>query len=124
MAAPLAPILPCNLWLVRIPRWPRVGHQPISIAPKSLTPRQGLTPLAKEWWSSPYHLCRPTTIYLKLSIFSSSWGLGAKRSLAMRELVVGREGLERYVAHELLRRVHEYVFAVPALESEPVDPRL
>lgn len=33
-------------------------------------------------------------------------------------------GLERFVRREALRRVHEYVFAVLALESEPVDPRL
>ncbi|MEM7245842.1 MAG: polynucleotide kinase-phosphatase [Acidobacteriota bacterium] len=51
-------------------------------------------------------------------------GLGRKRSLALRELALGLEALERFVAHEPLRRVHECVFAVLALESEPVDPRL
>ncbi|HEX5725903.1 MAG TPA: polynucleotide kinase-phosphatase [Longimicrobiaceae bacterium] len=51
-------------------------------------------------------------------------GLGAKRSLAHREFALGVEGLERFVAGEPLRRVHECVFAVLALESEPVDPRL
>jgi protein phosphatase len=51
-------------------------------------------------------------------------GLGAKRSLALREFALGIEGLERFVRHEPLRRVHECVFAVLALESEPVDPRL
>jgi protein phosphatase len=51
-------------------------------------------------------------------------GLGAKRSLALREFALGLEGLERFVRGELLRRVHECVFAVLALESEPVDPRL
>lgn len=50
--------------------------------------------------------------------------LGAKRSLAFRELALGLEGLDRFVAREPLRRVHECVFAVLALESEPVDPRL
>jgi len=50
--------------------------------------------------------------------------LGAKRSLAMREFALGVEALERFVAREPLRRVHECVFAVLALESEPVDPRL
>jgi protein phosphatase len=50
--------------------------------------------------------------------------LGAKRSLAQRELALGVEGLERFVRKEPLRRVHECVFAVLALESEPVDPRL
>jgi protein phosphatase len=51
-------------------------------------------------------------------------GLGAKRSLAHREFALGIEGLERFVQREPLRRVHECVFAVLALESEPVDPRL
>ena len=51
-------------------------------------------------------------------------GLGAKRSLALREFALGLEGLERFARSEPLRRVHECVFAVLALESEPVDPRL
>jgi protein phosphatase len=51
-------------------------------------------------------------------------GLGAKRSLALREFALGIEGLERFVHREPLRRVHECVFGVLALESEPVDPRL
>ena len=51
-------------------------------------------------------------------------GLGAKRSLAMREFALGIEGLERFARGEPLRRVHECVFGVLALESEPVDPRL
>ena len=51
-------------------------------------------------------------------------GLGAKRSLALREFVLGIEALERFVDGEPLRRVHECVFGVLALESEPVDPRL
>jgi protein phosphatase len=51
-------------------------------------------------------------------------GLGHKRSLALGELALGVEGLERFVRKEPLRRVHECVFGVLALESEPVDPRL
>jgi len=51
-------------------------------------------------------------------------GLAAKRALALRELALGIEALERFVRREPLRRVHECVFAVLALESEPVDPRL
>ena len=51
-------------------------------------------------------------------------GLGAKRSLALREFALGIEALERFVRKEPLRRVHECVFGVLALESEPVDPRL
>jgi protein phosphatase len=53
-----------------------------------------------------------------------SRGLGAKRSLALREFALGVEGLERFIKKEPLRRVHECVFGVLALESEPVDPRL
>ncbi len=48
----------------------------------------------------------------------------AKRSLALREFALGIEALERFVQNEPLRRVHECVFGVLALESEPVDPRL
>ena len=50
--------------------------------------------------------------------------LGRKQSLALREYALGLEALERFVAAEPLYRVHEAVFAVLALESEPVDPRL
>ena len=45
-----------------------------------------------------------------------AWRLG--------EFALGIEGLERFVRKEPLRRVHECVFGVLALESEPVDPRL
>jgi protein phosphatase len=51
-------------------------------------------------------------------------GLSTKRSLALREFALGIEALERFVHKEPLRRVHEAVFGVLALESEPVDPRL
>lgn len=51
-------------------------------------------------------------------------GLGHKRALALREYALGIEALERFVAGEPLYRVHECVFGVLALESEPVDPRL
>ena len=50
--------------------------------------------------------------------------LGRKRSLALREYALGLEGLERAARAEPLWRVHECTFAVLALESEPVDPRL
>ena len=50
--------------------------------------------------------------------------LGRKRSLALREFALGLEALERFVHGEPLYRVHECVFGVLALESEPVDPRL
>jgi protein phosphatase len=51
-------------------------------------------------------------------------GLGTKRSIALREFALGVEALHRFVEKEPLRRVHECVFGVLALESEPVDPRL
>ena len=51
-------------------------------------------------------------------------GLSGKRSLALREFALGVESLERFVKKEPLRKVHECVFAVLALESEEIDPRL
>jgi protein phosphatase len=53
-----------------------------------------------------------------------SRGLAGKRSLALREIALGIEALERFVRGEPLRRVHECVFGVLAFESEPIDPRL
>lgn len=50
--------------------------------------------------------------------------LKRKQSLATREFALGLEGLHRFVERAPLRRVHECVFSVLALESEPVDPRL
>ncbi|MFZ4190114.1 polynucleotide kinase-phosphatase [Streptomyces pseudogriseolus] len=50
--------------------------------------------------------------------------LGHKQSLALREYALGLEALDRLADGEPLWRVHEPVFAVLALESEPVDPRL
>lgn len=51
-------------------------------------------------------------------------GIGRKRSLALREFSLGIESLERFVSKAPLRQIHECVFGVLALESEPVDPRL
>ncbi|WP_327185545.1 polynucleotide kinase-phosphatase [Streptomyces sp. NBC_01334] len=50
--------------------------------------------------------------------------LNHKRSLAIREYALGLEALARLTEGEPLWRVHEAVFGVLALESEPVDPRL
>lgn len=50
--------------------------------------------------------------------------VAAKRSLAQRESMLGYEGLARFVEQDALYRVHECVFGVLALESEPMDPRL
>lgn len=53
-----------------------------------------------------------------------SRSLGHTRPLALRELALGIEALERFVSGEPLYRLHDCVFGVLALESEPVDPRL
>jgi protein phosphatase len=53
-----------------------------------------------------------------------SRGLRRKREMALREFSLGHEALSRFAAGEPLRRVHECVFGVLAMESEPVDPRL
>lgn len=66
----------------------------------------------------PEYAAEPNLVRLKQR------GLQAKRSLALREFALGLEALERFVAREPLRRVHECVLGVLALESEPVDPRL
>ncbi|QUX29952.1 polynucleotide kinase-phosphatase [Nocardiopsis akebiae] len=50
--------------------------------------------------------------------------VGRKSGLAMREHKLGLEALARHARREPLWRVHEPVFAVLALESVPVDPRL
>jgi protein phosphatase len=50
--------------------------------------------------------------------------VGAKRGLAAREFGLGMEGLERFAKGASLREVHECAFAVLAMESEPIDPRL
>ncbi|WP_284533779.1 hypothetical protein [Nocardioides sp. T2.26MG-1] len=42
----------------------------------------------------------------------------------MREHGLGLESLSLFVEGAPLWRVHQVVFAVLALESEPVDPRL
>jgi len=53
-----------------------------------------------------------------------SRGLGLKRTMALREFALGLESLHRFVEREPLSRVHQCVFGVLAMESEPVDPRL
>lgn len=50
--------------------------------------------------------------------------LGKKRQLAQREHGLGLDALTGFVNREPLWKVHQAVFAVLALESEPVDPRL
>lgn len=50
--------------------------------------------------------------------------VSGKRRLAAKEHALGLEALARFVDGEPLYRVHECVFGVLALESEPIDPRL
>lgn len=50
--------------------------------------------------------------------------LGKKRSLAMREFVLGEEALQRFVQKANLTKVHECVVGITALSSEWTDPRL
>lgn len=50
--------------------------------------------------------------------------VNSKRQLALREFALGHEALSRFVAREPLRKTHECVFAILAMESEPIDPRL
>jgi hypothetical protein len=82
-----------------------------------------------------FEFSRPTTVVLTSPNreYNVVWenlarlrsrSLHTKRSLALREFALGIEALERFVRCEPLRRVHECVFGVLALESEPVDPRL
>jgi len=47
-----------------------------------------------------------------------------KRSLALKEFALGIEAIQRFVSRQPLRKIHECVFGVLALESEAVDPRL
>lgn len=64
-------------------------------------------------YTAPEHLAR-----------LRSRALAGKRSLALREFALGVEALERFVRGEPLAAVHQCVFGILALESEPVDPRL
>ncbi len=51
-------------------------------------------------------------------------GLGTKRAPVFKEFVRGIDGLERFVRGQPLQRVHERMFGVLVLGSEPADPRL
>lgn len=92
------------------------------------------TAKGKKGWVQPAIKCRGPE-YLRI-IYGAEYlepsklarlrdrGLSRKRSLAMREFELGLEALQRFVDRQPLRRVHECVLGVLALESEPVDPRL
>jgi len=77
-----------------------------------------------EWLRSSLALTLGYSIERQTNGDGSPGSVSAKRSLALREFALGIEVLERFVRQEPLRRVHECVFGVLALESEPVDPRL
>ena len=93
--------------------------QPGSTQPGS--PQPGLKVRGREYlriiygpdYTDPAHLAR-----------LRQRAVGHKRSLALREYALGLEALDRMARGEPLWRVHECVFAVLALESEPIDPRL
>lgn len=88
----------------------------------------------KKGWAQPAIKCRGRE-YLRI-IYGPTYtepanlirlrhrALAPKRSLALREFMLGHESLHRFVEREPLYRVHECVFGVLALESEPVDARL
>ncbi len=48
----------------------------------------------------------------------------ARPAPRLSEFMLGHQALHRFAEREPLYRVHECVFGVLALESEPVDPRL
>jgi polynucleotide kinase-phosphatase len=89
---------------------------------------------AKGRTTQPAMKCRGSE-YLRI-IYGPEYDLGdnmqtlkernvkVKRDLAIKEFTLGLEALERFVNREPLRRIHECVFGVLALESEAVDPRL
>ena len=101
----------------------------------SLPPRAGLTAAFPAARPAPARLKVRGREYLRI-IYGPEYDapehlarlrerrLGGKRALALKEFGLGHEALKRFVAGEPLRRVHECVFAVLALESEPIDPRL
>ena len=78
-------------------------------------------PLPPEIWAATPCAAQALIVALQRLRWRS---VAAKRALALREFALGVEALERFVRRERLRRVHECVFGVLALESEPVDPRL
>jgi protein phosphatase len=47
-----------------------------------------------------------------------------KRTLALKEYALGLEALDLFIKCAPLDKVHECVFSILALETEPVDPRL
>ena len=90
----------------------------------------------KEFWFREHlvfarhsSICSAESIPFKNAILiSESEGIirvlvNRKGSLALREVAFGVEGLKRFIRKEPLRRIHESVFGVLALESEDVAPR-
>ena len=115
-------------------RMTEAGSEGMVIKPPALLVRQAFGEKGSERILQPAIKCRGRD-YLRI-IYGPNYdepenlarlrkrGVGAKRSLAQREFVLGLEALDRFIGREPLRRVHECVFAILALESEPVDPRL
>ena len=90
--------------------------------------------IGKKGWVQPAVKCRGAE-YLRI-IYGPEYSIpqnldrlrkrsvAGKRSLAQQEFALGIDSLERFVRREPLRKVHECVFGILALESEPIDPRL
>ncbi len=112
----------CAWWQERVDQ----GGEGMVVKPLSFLAK------GKRGWVQPALKCRGPE-YLRI-IYGPEYpdslellrkrGLSTKRSLAMREFFLGLEALHRFVGQQPLRRVHECVLGVLALESEPVDPRL
>jgi len=96
--------------------------------------KQNLKAFSMEFFNSAVGVLQ--TLVIALGAGLGVWGvinllarlkkrsLSKKRNLALNEFALGVDSLERFVQGEPLYRVHECVFGVLALESEPVDPRL
>ncbi|QDY81316.1 polynucleotide kinase-phosphatase [Streptomyces qinzhouensis] len=95
--------------------------QPLVRTPKGALVQPGIKVRGREYLRIVYgpEYTRPAHLEQLRKRF-----LNHKRSLALREYALGLEALDRLAAGEPLWRIHEAVFAVLALESEPVDPRL
>ncbi|WP_405086162.1 hypothetical protein [Microbispora sp. NBC_01389] len=99
--------------------WPVSGLDGVRLAPFQILACEGRATAVDE--PHEWHL---ETLGLIDSPLVRRRFTGRKRSLALREHALGLEAPARLAEGEPLWRIYEAVFAVIALESEPVDPRL